>query len=246
MTKNKKEGISNEKQKSIFILSVLFLCILSSIILFNNKTNIIFNNRLNTEVSKTIKNNYNELKKEYSNNTLIVKSTKDFNIKNAKNIIKYDDIYIVTFDTSKEAKKAYDEISKNNNIEYVNIDTEMKISNTQTSKKEIEQFLKTCTYSNNNKKEAELLDNYDVTNPYNHKKTQQRRQLLRSQHLRIQIKSPLLRQLIKQIKLLIHKKLQIRIQRQQRLLLNHNLLARVLKRRVFLNSSKSVKKRRLL
>ena len=154
---------AKNRNKTI-IISIIILFVT---ILFFTRNNVIIpkdEQSFNDKILEVVSNNevIEDTQNTYQTKTLIIKSEKDLDMKNAKDIVKYKDMYVVTFETEEDTEKAYNEIQNNK-------DAVMEVSSTDITKQEIEEFLETCNYTNNDEETAELLDNFDVTNPYNYK-----------------------------------------------------------------------------
>ena len=172
MTTQKKNNIG----KILGILLIICVMVLGLFFVFKNKS-IKNDDEFNEAISRLAKTQNTSNDTKYATKTLIVKSNNDINVDNAEKVVKYEDTYVLTYKTEKEAEEAYNTYAKNDSIEYVDVDAVMEVqendvdeTNIEVSKEEIEEFLETCSY--NDEKDADILDNYDITNPFGYDKVE--------------------------------------------------------------------------
>lgn len=101
----------------------------------------------------------------YSTKRLIVLADKKIDTAGASSVVAYDDMYILQYDSEKDTKAAYEKLTKDKNVKSVEIDAVMEIESKKITDKDIEKALKISSYSDNDKKTEEVLDNYDPVNP---------------------------------------------------------------------------------
>lgn len=105
---------------------------------------------------------------KYQTKRLIVTAENDsFNTFGAADAINYGNIFVLSYETEGACAEARKNLLKEDGIKSVEIDAVMEVETKKVSDKDIEKAMKISSFSDNDDKPHELLDNYDSFNVNN-------------------------------------------------------------------------------